>query len=323
MSYAALLRASSSAYEDFELDTIPVIAEEIGAPSLAPARGGVRPATIAREPGCRVGSCASTGILMASTQGSWRVQKSIRCSQVLSGRDTDEPSLRQLTTSLEDPREALRLERKVDPVAWVQKYLAHRVCPGAEVLSVGWRSGRHFALSRQSGFIHQGNWNRHQQGALGAGEGEKSRQFARAICLRRCAGDGVSVQQFRPGLLPYVAPIPEGEGKSSFGNGEGLQARRHRFAPRPGRTTFCGTTRKIPQSSEPLKKLWRLWRTTGFDPFVGRKLFSMARNAGLTNIDVQAECYHLIVGEADPHILKTVGIEAGDCRAADVPGARQ
>src|SRR5712664_2725427 len=31
---AALLRASSSAYKDFELDTIPVIAEEIGAPAL-------------------------------------------------------------------------------------------------------------------------------------------------------------------------------------------------------------------------------------------------------------------------------------------------
>jgi len=31
---AALLRASASAYEDFELDTIPVIAEEIGAPAL-------------------------------------------------------------------------------------------------------------------------------------------------------------------------------------------------------------------------------------------------------------------------------------------------
>jgi len=37
---------------------------------------------------------------------------------------------------MEDPREALRLELKVDPYAWVQKYLAHRVCPGAEVLSV-------------------------------------------------------------------------------------------------------------------------------------------------------------------------------------------
>jgi len=31
---AALLRASASAYEDFELDTIPVIAEEIAAPAL-------------------------------------------------------------------------------------------------------------------------------------------------------------------------------------------------------------------------------------------------------------------------------------------------
>jgi hypothetical protein len=30
----------------------------------------------------------------------------------------------------------------------------------------------------------------------------------------------------------------------------------------------------------------------------------LARNAGLTNIEVQAECYHLIAGEADPHILR-------------------
>src|SRR6266436_4438052 len=38
---------------------------------------------------------------------------------------------------MEDPREAMRLEVKVDPDAWVQKYLAHRVRPSAEVLSVG------------------------------------------------------------------------------------------------------------------------------------------------------------------------------------------
>ncbi len=43
---------------------------------------------------------------------------------------------------------------------------------------------------------------------------------------------------------------------------------------------------------------------TGFDPFVGRKLFSLAHKAGLRNIDVQVECYHLIVGEIDPAILK-------------------
>ena len=38
---------------------------------------------------------------------------------------------------MEDPREAMRLEAKVDAHAWVQKYLAHRVGAGAEVLSVG------------------------------------------------------------------------------------------------------------------------------------------------------------------------------------------
>ena len=43
---------------------------------------------------------------------------------------------------------------------------------------------------------------------------------------------------------------------------------------------------------------------TGFDPFVGRKLFWLARNSGLRNIEVQAECYHLIAGAAEPHILE-------------------
>src|SRR5206468_5342108 len=36
---------------------------------------------------------------------------------------------------------------------------------------------------------------------------------------------------------------------------------------------------------------------TGFDPFVGRKLFWLARTAGLQNVEVQVECYHLIAGE--------------------------
>jgi ubiquinone/menaquinone biosynthesis C-methylase UbiE len=43
---------------------------------------------------------------------------------------------------------------------------------------------------------------------------------------------------------------------------------------------------------------------TGFDPFVGRKLFWLARNAGLESVDVQVECYHLIAGEVDPEIYQ-------------------
>jgi hypothetical protein len=34
----------------------------------------------------------------------------------------------------------------------------------------------------------------------------------------------------------------------------------------------------------------------GFDPLVGRKLFSLAKSAGLTDIEVTAESYHLYAG---------------------------
>jgi ubiquinone/menaquinone biosynthesis C-methylase UbiE len=43
---------------------------------------------------------------------------------------------------------------------------------------------------------------------------------------------------------------------------------------------------------------------TGFDPFVGRKLFRLAQRAGLENLQVQVECYHLIAGEPSAQILE-------------------
>jgi hypothetical protein len=53
-----------------------------------------------------------------------------------------------------------------------------------------------------------------------------------------------------------------------------------------------------------VEKVVRALAATGFDPFVGRKLFSLAHRAGLKNIDVQVECYHLIAGEIEPAILE-------------------
>jgi ubiquinone/menaquinone biosynthesis C-methylase UbiE len=53
-----------------------------------------------------------------------------------------------------------------------------------------------------------------------------------------------------------------------------------------------------------VEKVVRALGATGFDPFVGRKLFSFAYNAGLKNINVQAECYHLIAGQVEPAILE-------------------
>jgi hypothetical protein len=53
-----------------------------------------------------------------------------------------------------------------------------------------------------------------------------------------------------------------------------------------------------------VEKVVRALSSTGFDPFVGRKLFSLAHGAGLKNIDVQVECYHLIAGQIEPAILE-------------------
>src|SRR5260221_5565674 len=43
---------------------------------------------------------------------------------------------------------------------------------------------------------------------------------------------------------------------------------------------------------------------TGFDPFVGRKLFWLPRNAGLKNVEVPVERYHLIAWGVEPAMLQ-------------------
>lgn len=55
---------------------------------------------------------------------------------------------------------------------------------------------------------------------------------------------------------------------------------------------------------ESIEKVLKGLRKTGFDPFVGRKLFSLAHVAGLTEIQVKAESYHLFAGAIDAANLK-------------------
>jgi ubiquinone/menaquinone biosynthesis C-methylase UbiE len=62
---------------------------------------------------------------------------------------------------------------------------------------------------------------------------------------------------------------------------------------------------------------------TGFDPFVGRKLFWLARKAGLENVKVRVECYHLIAGEIAPNVLKQwqLKLEIAEPRMARIFGS--
>ncbi len=53
-----------------------------------------------------------------------------------------------------------------------------------------------------------------------------------------------------------------------------------------------------------LKRLLNELEKTGFDAFVGRKLYSMFRKAGFQDIQVNILPYYLIAGGADPTSLR-------------------
>jgi SAM-dependent methyltransferase len=204
---------------------------------------------------------------------------------------------------MEDPREAVRLELKVDPDAWVQKYLAHRVCPGAEVLSVGCGPGviLRAVANLDSSIRAMGidvSESRLEQAK------EKNRENSRVQFVR---GDAQSMEfQSNSFDLVYCRMLLQYLKEKERAVSEMARV------CKPGGTVLLQDLDgqllwhypENPSVQRTLERVVAALAATGFDPFVGRKLFWLARNAGLTNIDVQAECYHLIAGEADRHILK-------------------
>jgi len=204
---------------------------------------------------------------------------------------------------MEDPREALRLELKVDPDAWVQKYLAHRVCPGAEILSVGCGPGVILRAVTQLDSSIKATGIDVSEGRLQQAR-EKNRENSR---VRFVCGDAQSME-FRSNSfdLVYCRMLLQYLKEKERAVSEMARV------CKPGGTVLLQDLDgqllwHYPEDRSVQRTLERVVEAlsaTGFDPLVGRKLFWLARNAGLTNIDVQVECYHLIAGEADPHILQ-------------------
>lgn len=204
---------------------------------------------------------------------------------------------------MEDPREALRLELKVDANAWVQKYLANRVCPGAEVLSVGCGPGVILAAvaATDSSIKATGvdiSAERVQQ-AIQRNQGNPRMQF---VC-----GDaqGMEFPSNRFDLV-YCRMLMQ-----YLREKEKAVAEMTRVCKPGGAVLLQDLDGQLlwhyPEDAEVQQTAERVVATlsaTGFDPFVGRKLFWLAKKAGLTNLNVQVECYHLIAGEIDPRILE-------------------
>jgi SAM-dependent methyltransferase len=204
---------------------------------------------------------------------------------------------------MEDPREAARLAAKVDPQAWVEKYMAHRVGPGMEVLSVGCGPG--VILGAICG-LHPS--------VKGTGIDISSDRVKEAIeknldvpRARFVCGDAHSLQFPAQSFdLVYCRMLLQYLQKKERAVAEMVRV------CKPGGTVLLQDLDgqllwHYPEDAAvqgSVNKVVAALAATGFDPFVGRKLFWLARKAGLENVNVQVECYHLIAGEIDPGVLK-------------------
>lgn len=200
---------------------------------------------------------------------------------------------------MDDLREAERLKAKVDPEAWVQKYMAGRIRSGMEVLSVGCGPGVILAAICD---LHPS--------VRGTGIDLSSDRVNQAIRMNRenlrtrfLCGDAQAMQFPADSFdLVYCRMLMQYLPKKERAVGEMV-----RVCRRGGTVLLQDLDGQLlwhypedPALQEGLEKVVAALSSTGFDPYVGRKLFWLARKAGLENIDVQAESYHLIAGEIAP-----------------------
>jgi SAM-dependent methyltransferase len=200
---------------------------------------------------------------------------------------------------MEDPREGSRLERKVDPDAWLTKYLAPHLAAGAHVLDVGCGPGTILgALTKTNSTyfgtgIDLGSERIRQANQKNAGNRRLRFRVGDAQELEfECSTFDVVYARM---LLQYVRDkekaVAEMVRVCKPGGTVVMQDLDGQLVwhyPEDALMTQCVT--RVLGSLE----------QTGFDPFVGRKLFWLARNSGLDNVRVQVEGYHLIAGTIDP-----------------------
>ena len=204
---------------------------------------------------------------------------------------------------MEDPREGSRLEQKVDPRTWVDTYLKPHLFPGAQVLDVGCGPGTILGAATSAHRTTRGTGI--DLGPIRIRQArEKNADNTRVQFVH---GD---VQQLQFGSATF--DVVYSRMLMQYVNDKEKAVAEMVRVCKPGGTVLLQDLDgqlvwHYPEDAlmqQTVARVLSSLRDSGFDPFVGRKLFWLARNAGLDNIRVQGEVYHLIAGAVDAAILK-------------------
>lgn len=204
------------------------------------------------------------------------------------------------TYFMEDEREAKRLSDKVDAPLWVGKYLAPYLDSTTDVLDVGCGTA---VLAREVAARYlDSNVVGLDASSRRLAAAEQNRDSCANLALR--LGDATALPWHDDSFdLVYCRFLLE-----YLDDREQAVAEMARVCVPGGHVMLQDIDGQMllhhpvdPEMESDIEIVLAALRETGFDPFVGRKLFGLARNAGLTNIKVEVEPYQLFAGKIDDH----------------------
>ncbi len=196
---------------------------------------------------------------------------------------------------MDDPREGQRLLDKVDAASWISKYLEEHLQDARRVLSVGCGPGvflRELAAIRPNAEfigvdlsaerIHEG-----EARLRGVPNARIQIGDAQALPFEAGSFDFVFCR-FLMEYLPDKQHAVEEMVRICRDGGKIL------LQDLDGQLLWHSP--EDPELQQTIERVVSRLATTGFDPFVGRKLFNLCFQAGLAEIKVQIDPYHLYAG---------------------------